>query len=201
MRPRKVSCTDRGVPGSPYMSDTPTRIIDPLAEDPPPTSEQHAPVDTGGVTVPDVRGLPATEAIEFVREHALIATVRGTPAEHDGEHGRVIDQDPPPGVTVAAEAILTLTIAEPVPQPAAVAEPEALAEDLEVGETAGSEDDTEEWFQALRETTHPTAPRRTPNSPPTTTVRGRRWRSMPTSTASSLAPPAAGLARAMCCRH
>lgn len=157
MRPRKVSCTDRGLPGSPYMSDTPPRIIDPLAEDPPPTSEQHAPMDTTGVTVPDVRGLPATEAIELVREHALIATVRGAPAEHDGEHGLVVDQDPPPGASLAAEAILTLTIAEPPPQPAAVAVPEAPAEDMEVGETAGFEDDTEEWFQALRETTQPTA--------------------------------------------
>jgi PASTA domain len=153
MTPRKVCCADRSLPGSPYMSDT--HIIDPLAEDTPPTNEQHAATSAGELTVPDVRGLPATQAIEAVREHGLIAAVRSAPAEHDGEEGLVLDQDPHAGNTIAREAILTLTIAEPTPQPTVVAqEAEAPPADMEVGETTESEDDTEEWFTALREQTH-----------------------------------------------
>jgi PASTA domain len=137
------------------MSDV--RIIDPLAEDPPAaTDASHMSVAGGGeLPVPDVRGLPATEAIEAVRAHGFIAAVQSTPAEHNGENGLVLDQDPPAGAMSAREGIVTLTIAEPTPQAAAAVEkPQAPPKDGEAGETAGFEDDTEEWFQALREQTH-----------------------------------------------
>ena len=137
------------------MSDV--RIIDPLAEDPPAaTDASHVGVLGGGeLPVPDVRGLPAMEAIEAVRAHGFIAAVQSVPAEHDGKDGLVADQDPPAGAMSAREGIVTLTIAEPTPQAAvAVEKPQAPPEDGELGETPGFEDDTEEWFQALREQTH-----------------------------------------------
>lgn len=94
---------------------------------------------------PEVTTMDGGEAVAIVRAGGFIAAIEPVPSELP--EGTVIEQDPPAGVLLEREAVVTLRLAIPpidAPQPASEAEPAS-----EHVPRTTEPDDTEEWFAAL----------------------------------------------------
>ncbi|MDQ4040079.1 MAG: Stk1 family PASTA domain-containing Ser/Thr kinase [Actinomycetota bacterium] len=73
-------------------------------------------VSSGVVPIPDIRGQPADEAEQTLRDLGF-TNIRRTNVESDREEGTVVDVTPGVGTSAAAGDLITLAVAVPVPTP------------------------------------------------------------------------------------
>lgn len=101
-----------------------------------PTDPTSAPAPAPVPLVPDLVGLPSTDARRLARAARLAATVEER-VSSEGLWGRVLEQDPVPGATGAPEGVVTLFVGArprvPVPDIRGRDEDEALSMLREVG--------------------------------------------------------------------
>jgi len=133
-----------------------TLLLDPLAEDPPqPTnpvaSRQPASAKHGETVAPELAGFPAGRAVAAVRALGLIAAIEGLDTHDTGQHGVVVEQDPPAGTRLSREGIVVLRVGQPADELADDERAVPEQSPATVGHDGG-EDDTEAWFATLRPT-------------------------------------------------
>lgn len=99
-------------------------------------ASSELPVTTPPVPVPDLVGLPSTDARRLARAARLAVTVEDRPSSQ-GLWGRVLAQDPEPGTLDAPDGIVALTVGArarvPVPDVRGRDEDEALSMLREAG--------------------------------------------------------------------
>ena len=141
-------------------TSSPPAFADPLAQEGAPpappqtrTRRSSAKDERPALLAPDVEGRLGAEAIDLVRSKGLIAAIETVEITGGAQRGLVIEQDPSAGTQMLREGVLTLLIGQAPAAPPS----------MEVGDTAegrsasnsaasgeDSEDDTAEWFAALR---------------------------------------------------
>lgn len=132
-------------------------LLDPLAEDPPqPTNAvalrrpagAKARATHGETVTPELAGFHAAKAVAAVRALGLIAAIEGLDTHDTGQHGVVVEQDPPAGTRLGREGIVVLRVGQPAGELADDEHPTLEEPPAAVG-LGGGEDDTEAWFATL----------------------------------------------------
>ncbi len=90
-----------GAPAVPVES-----TLEPLTE---PTTDEPTPGAPSPVFVPELVGLPSTEVRRLARQQQFALEVEET-GTNEGQWGRVLEQDPPPGVALDASTVVVITV-------------------------------------------------------------------------------------------